>query len=352
VVVPAGYRLDSVPRTDSSGRGWSVDATTAGQLLFTAGKKGTPVPPGGTVSFALALTPVKVQGTYCYAGSTPWTWSARAKQANDFSGTGNDFVDLQDPMLRVASLVYATAPQTTNVGAAISYSPGVQISVIDGCGTIAGDATGSVSMAIGQNPSTPPGNLGGTTSQALVAGVATFPDLTIDSAGTGYTLVGTPASGSSIGNLDAVESASFAIASVCTTADNGAGCHTSNGGTGLTVSLPPSGDTTQLSLGPLDTTSTCGGKSSIGSLATVAPHFANPGMVFVTLVYAAGLAKQPGTNGYLSCLTKPDGTVIQLLNCTGNNPAPCVDSKQHPGGGTLTIVLKLNSDDPVGGTYR
>src|SRR5438128_8376932 len=46
-------------------------------------------------------------------------------------------------------------------------------------------------MSIGTNPST--GTLSGTKTVAAVAGVATFPGLSIDKAGTGYTLTATGA---------------------------------------------------------------------------------------------------------------------------------------------------------------
>src|SRR3989449_404447 len=47
-------------------------------------------------------------------------------------------------------------------------------------------ATTSITVAIGTNPAS--GTLSGTTTVAAVSGVATFSDLSIDKAGTGYTV--------------------------------------------------------------------------------------------------------------------------------------------------------------------
>src|SRR5204862_5418511 len=81
-------------------------------------------------------------------------------------------------------LVFSVQPSTTVAGAAIT--PDVQVTAQDGSGNTATGFTGNVTVAIGTNPST--GTLSGTKTMAAVAGVATFSGLSIDKAGTGYTL--------------------------------------------------------------------------------------------------------------------------------------------------------------------
>src|SRR5205814_2339659 len=61
----------------------------------------------------------------------------------------------------------------------------------DAGGNTASGFTGNITVAIGTNPST--GTLSGTKTVAAVAGVATFSGLSIDKAGTGYTLTATGA---------------------------------------------------------------------------------------------------------------------------------------------------------------
>src|SRR5213079_2667903 len=86
-------------------------------------------------------------------------------------------------------LVFSVQPTNAVAGAAIT--PAVQITAQDASGNTATGFTGNITVAIGTNPST--GTLSGTKTVAAVAGVATFPGLSIDKAGTGYTLTATGA---------------------------------------------------------------------------------------------------------------------------------------------------------------
>src|SRR5207253_1775523 len=86
-------------------------------------------------------------------------------------------------------LVFSVQPSTTTAGAAIT--PAVEVTAQDAGGNTATGFTGDITVAIGTNPSS--GTLSGTPTHAAVAGVATFPGLSIDKAGTGYTLTATGA---------------------------------------------------------------------------------------------------------------------------------------------------------------
>jgi len=82
-------------------------------------------------------------------------------------------------------LVILQGPSTTNAGSAIT--PAVTVAVEDANGNVeTGDHTTTVSLAIGINPSG--GTLTGGSAIAVVAGVATFPGLSINLIGAGYTL--------------------------------------------------------------------------------------------------------------------------------------------------------------------
>src|SRR3989441_171520 len=83
-----------------------------------------------------------------------------------------------------AKLVFTVQPSNAAAGAAIT--PAVQVAVQDAQGNIVTTATTSITVAIGTNPAS--GTLSGTTTVAAVNGVATFSNLSIDKAGTGYTL--------------------------------------------------------------------------------------------------------------------------------------------------------------------
>ena len=83
----------------------------------------------------------------------------------------------------VARLVFKTQPTSGTIGKPLSA---VQIGFLDVAGNpvVAGN---TVTIALGANPSN--ATLAGTLTQTGVAGTATFGDLTVSAAGTGYTLV-------------------------------------------------------------------------------------------------------------------------------------------------------------------
>ncbi len=83
-----------------------------------------------------------------------------------------------------AKLVFTVQPSSAAAGAAIA--PGVQVAVQDAQGNTVTTATTSITLAIGTNPAS--GTLAGTTTVAAASGVATFSTLSLNAAGTGYTL--------------------------------------------------------------------------------------------------------------------------------------------------------------------
>src|SRR5437764_6735809 len=88
-------------------------------------------------------------------------------------------------------LVFTVPPSDGPAGAAIT--PAVRVTALDSFGNTATGFTGNVTVAIGTNPGG--GTLGGTATHAAVAGVATFSGLTINKAGTGYTLTAAAGAG-------------------------------------------------------------------------------------------------------------------------------------------------------------
>jgi hypothetical protein len=86
-------------------------------------------------------------------------------------------------------LLYITPP--TSAGAGSRITPPVQVAVVDDQDHIVTGFSGTISIAIGRDGSLlGPAHLSGTTSDvSLVNGVATFPDLSIDQPGSGYTLL-------------------------------------------------------------------------------------------------------------------------------------------------------------------
>jgi hypothetical protein len=88
-----------------------------------------------------------------------------------------------------AQLRFRTQPSDGTAFAVIT--PPIQVEILDAFGNLLTSATHTVTIAIGSNPGG--GTLAGTNTRQAVDGVATFDDLSIDRAGSGYTLVATAA---------------------------------------------------------------------------------------------------------------------------------------------------------------
>lgn len=130
------------------------------------------------------------------------TLGARAGSASATGTIANGqrvtFVATAQPGI-VAIAVFSTQPTTARPGGTMSA---VRVALLDTSGNQTA-AANNVSLALGHNSSG--AVLSGTLVRQAVNGVATFSDLTIDKAGTGYTLV------ASSGNLAPVTSSAFNI---------------------------------------------------------------------------------------------------------------------------------------------
>jgi len=98
-------------------------------------------------------------------------------------------------------LEFSVQPSSATASAAIS--PLIKVQVKDANGKLVNTATDSITLAIGTNSAG--GKLGGTLTVAAVGGEATFGDISIDKAGSGYTLV------ASASGLTSATSAGFGI---------------------------------------------------------------------------------------------------------------------------------------------
>jgi hypothetical protein len=275
-----------------------------------------------------------------------------------------------------ARLAFGTQPSSAVAGAAIA--PAVTVLVQDALGNTVTSATNTVTLAIGSNPGG--GTLGGTKSRAAVNGVATFSDLSINAAGSGYTLtasgVGAP-----------VTSSSFNITTggATTIAANSATSQSATAGAAVTTR--PSVKVTDASGNPVAGVAvtfavTAGGGSVAGGsqttnasgIATVGSWNvgATAGQTNTVTATSPGLSGSPvtfnatavaGSAGRLAIITQPPATaqsgaalstqpVIQLEDVNGNpvstsGIAITASIASGPGGATLT-----NPTDPTDATGR
>lgn len=144
-------------------------------------------PTGATLSGANTAT--AVDGSATFAGlsvnkaGSGYTLTAAASGLA--GATSAAFDVMSRPAPPPTQLAFSVQPATTQAGAVIA--PAVQVTVEDSTGSRSSGYTGSVTIALGSNPGG--GTLSGTRTVAVSGGVASFGDLRLDRAGTGYTLV-------------------------------------------------------------------------------------------------------------------------------------------------------------------
>jgi hypothetical protein len=139
--------------------------------------------------------------------NTGYHWQARAEGATawqPYGGTAANVADFR-VVLPVAAtrLVFTRQPTTTTAGA--TMAPAVEVTLVDAQGSTITTFTGNVHLDIAPNANPSGGVLAGTVDVNAVAGVATFSNLSITKAGSGYRLQATA------DGLTAVTSGSFGI---------------------------------------------------------------------------------------------------------------------------------------------
>jgi hypothetical protein len=172
-------------------------ATVAGNVVQL---RNLGLAPGGSISVA-----VTVQSTGC-AGT--FAWSVIAKQSNDFNGPPGNNLDLDAANSALTTTVsggcalkFTTQPQDARIGEHITgsdFDPSaapVTVAIVDAAGNPVAGATAPITVALAPGPSA--GHLAGTLTVNAVDGVASFGDLSIDTAGT-YKLLATSAGQGSV----------------------------------------------------------------------------------------------------------------------------------------------------------
>ena len=184
---------------------------------------------GGTV---VPTTPIATDANGV-AAVTSWTLGTQPGRnllTATISGsgvTGNPAVFTATAQVGSANrLVFVTQPSNVAVGAAIS--PGVRVQVQDAVGNLV-NSNAQVVITLGNNPSG--AALSGTTTVNASGGTATFGNLRVNKAGTGYTLTATSPSG-----LIGASSAAFNVTNSAPAAS--ADAYSTNEDTPLNVAAP------------------------------------------------------------------------------------------------------------------
>ena len=312
---------------------------------------------------SLAIAP-QTSRTVAMTVTTPcavdtYTWEIRTKQSNDFSGPpGNDFFLVSgDSNLDTTvgaggtpnSLAFTTQPGDAQV--APSTMPAVAVTLYDGCGNVATQATDQVSLSLVQPADTNFGGggaLGGTTAVTPEDGVATFTGLTVDKSGQEYAL------DASYNNGPTVPSNTFSIYDFygpCSTPP----CGTSDDTTAIALGAT-SATNVGLSLNA-GSTATCNGLAVLGlsSAFTVVPppgHTAYD--IPVTLTINKRGLQGVGVANIVVCKNSGPGTsLVRLDKCPKNGAPnkPCIVSQTSSNAGDALIEILINSVDPGGAGF-
>ena len=264
----------SATGTSASMSSGAVTTTHAHDLLFAAGASDHGVTPGTGFNARLTgfgnLTEdrvVKTAGSYAGTASQGGTTWVMQVVAFRFGSA------VLGPPTRLA---FVQAP--SSAGAGVVMTPAVEVAVEDANGNIeTSDDTTQVSIAIGTNPAG--GTLSGGSAVTVASGIAAFAGLSIDVAGTGYTLTASTTSAyspvtSAAFNITAGASIKLAFVQGPYNTDTGAAItpavkvavEDANG------NIETSDNTTQVSL--VIGTNPAGGTLSGGSAVTVASGIA------------------------------------------------------------------------------
>src|SRR5205814_499712 len=214
----------------------------------------------------------------------------------------------------------------------------------DAGGNTASGFTGNITVAIGTNPST--GTLSGTKTVAAVAGVATFSGLSIDKAGTGYTLTATGAGSTT--------STAFNI--------------TAGTATALVFSVEPTNTVAGAAITPaVQVTAQHGhGNTATGftGIITVAigtnPSSATPLRAALPMSVAgvatfSGLSIDKAGTGYTLTATGAGSTTSAAFNITAGTATQLVFSVQPSttvAGAAITPAVQVTAQDASGKTGR
>ena len=146
---------------------------------------------GITSSDANATLPANAAlaaGTRTFAVMLPTAGShtATVTDITDGTKTSNSTPAMTVDAGAATRLVFGTQPTQTSAGAVVNSGTDVRLEIRDAYDNLVPTSTATVTVGLGANPGN--GTLTGTAAVNAIAGIATFSTLSINKAGTGYTL--------------------------------------------------------------------------------------------------------------------------------------------------------------------
>jgi prepilin-type N-terminal cleavage/methylation domain-containing protein len=183
--IKAGVNWTTQPRVAIQDiMGNTVTTSTAAVMLAIVPGSGTP-----DATLTCTANPKSVSaGIATFAGckiDKPGNDYTLAVSSPDLPDGGTNAFD--NPVGPATKLVITQQPTASVAGSTLN--PSITVAVRDAVGNLVTDTTATVSLAISTNPGA--GTLSGAVFAAVVNGVATFPNLSIDKTGNGYKLIAT-----------------------------------------------------------------------------------------------------------------------------------------------------------------
>ena len=288
---------------------------------------------GGVATFANLSLNHAATGYTLTATSSPAHGSATSAAFNVTAGAA-------------AQLVFTTQPTSTTAGSAVA--PAVQVAVQDSLGNlVTSDNTTAVTVAIGANPGA--STLSGTLTQTVSGGVATFANLSLNHAATGYTLTATDSTAAGGGHpYTAATSSTFNISAppivgaTLLTTNSGSPC--TSGGSCTSAPITPTAGATLLIL-----VHRGGSTSSSDSVTSITGPLTGPTSV-ASLEYPTALGRNylfawtataTGSSGTLTVNfaggSNANPTVIDVVQLSGNNTASTVAQAPTASGTSLLL---------------
>ncbi|HEU5034976.1 MAG TPA: hypothetical protein VFT62_09505 [Mycobacteriales bacterium] len=358
---PTGFSGLSTPSSvkDSNGSSWSV-AVSGSTVTLTASGLGLGPLPNQNVSVPVTATAPTTPGTGTIATT------ATGSLGDAFARSG------ADPTITTTTaatkLVFVQQPSDTQAGQPIT--PAVKVAAEDQFNNVVGSFSGPITLATAFNPttgdSTNPSGLPVTASAS--SGVASFPSLSIGTAGYGWKLLATTP------GLSSATSNAFNVPATVTTCSSTQTCDTGlvgDPGTNQTevVTSPNSGSTNDVVSVTVSSAVPAPGCAPTGAGFGVPSRFdttdlsrtvtvtmrldksqvnvsANNGASMYTICYQADQAFK--TRSGATAQSDGNGNFFGLLpDCAKKNPvAPCVQALGKNGQGDETATLLSLPGDP------
>ncbi|MBI2917725.1 MAG: hypothetical protein HYY01_06990 [Chloroflexi bacterium] len=377
----ASFLTQPVIAVQDAGGNTVTSATDSIQLAITSGSGTSGSVLGGTATMSAASGVATFSGLSIDLAGTAYTLTATSGTlatavSSTFNASGAATI-----------LVVTTPPASATAGAAFGTQPVVQVQ--DGSGNRVTASSASITLSITSSTGTSGAALSGTVTVAATNGQATFSGLSIDLAGTGYTLTAASTGltsgvsgafnvGAGAGQLaftvqpsGSVAGAAFTTQPVVTVQDNAARTVTSFTGTvtlAITSGTGVSGATlsgtttvtavagvatfTNLSIDKADASTTYTLTASSGGLITVASAAFTPNFGAASKLIFSQQPSAANTNG-VNFGTMPQVTVQDAqgntVNAATNNVTIAITSGTGATGATLSATATTVAANGVAG---